>query len=119
MQVSNQRPQNWHALYHDRASNLGGIPDVRHCIPPEVPLIFLVAIVFPAGPDGTLNGHDHTLRIVSGHSVKALLRFSLSLTQAHCDTKPDFLFLRHVQVPGDDPGERREHEVHKNVVHCE
>ena len=96
MDISKKWPQNRNALNDDGADDLGGVPDVRVCVAPEVPFVLGVATVFPASADGSNDGDDHS--------------------ETHGQTKTNFLVFTHVEFPCDEPGEGSHHEVHDDVV---
>jgi hypothetical protein len=59
--VAEKGPEDRDALHDDSADDLGGVPNVRVCVAPEIPYVFVVAFVFPASADGGHNGDDHSL----------------------------------------------------------
>lgn len=60
--VADKWAQNGDALDDDGANDFGGVPYVRVCVAPEVPLVLWIAAVFPAGADGGDDGDDHSER---------------------------------------------------------
>lgn len=66
-------------------------------VSPEVPFVFYVAVIFPAGSDRSDDGDDHT--------------------QAHSEAEANLFDFAHVQIPGNCPWESSHDEVHDDVVH--
>lgn len=97
MNIADEWSQHRNALDNDSADNLGGVPDIRVCVSPEIPFVFRVTAFFPASSDCGNDGDNHS--------------------QAHRQTQTDFLDLAHVQVPGNEPWEGGHNEVHNDVVH--
>jgi hypothetical protein len=65
MEVPEQWAQIRYALDYDCTNDLGRVPDVGMGVTPEVPLVFDVALVLPAGSDGGDDGYYHALTTVS------------------------------------------------------
>lgn len=97
MDVADEWSQDWDALDDDGADDLGGVPDVRVRVAPEVQCVLGVAALFPAGADCGDDGDDHS--------------------QAHGQAETDLLDFAHIQFPGDEPWEGSHDEIHDNVVH--
>lgn len=97
MDIADEWSQNGDTLDDDGTDDLGGVPDVRVRVAPEVPFVLGVAAVFPASADRGDDGDDHA--------------------KAHGQAESDFLNFAHIQVPSNQPGESGHDEVHYDIVH--